>query len=77
MKNLAFSSLVIYQFLVCFLDFKILSMSLLLLLLLFTILFVKGLGLSNSLTIILVKFQLGAEVNVPLHCHLKHEAIIN
>lgn len=77
MKNLAFSSLVIYQFLVCFLDFKILSMSLLLLLLLFTILFVKGLGLSNSLTIILVKFRLGAEVNVPLHCHLKHEAIIN
>ena len=52
-------------------------MSLLLLLLLFTILFVKGLGLSNSLTIILVKFWLGAEVNVPLHCHLKHEAIIN
>ena len=76
MKNLAFSSLVIYQFLVCFLDSKILSMSLLLLLL-FTILFVEGLGLSNSLTIILVKFWLGAEVNVPLHCHLKHEAIIN
>ena len=74
MKNLAFSSLVIYQFLVCFLDSKILSMSLLLL---FTILFVKGLGLSNSLTIILVKFWLGAEVNVQLHCHLKHEAIIN
>ena len=76
MRHLAFSSLgqlPVFRLLFRFQNFVKISFFVIVVAY-FTILFVLvGLGLSCSLTIILVKFSLGAEVNVQLRCHLKHE----